>query len=253
MENQNSTYYGRNVKDHDPDKYLEYILKKNWENDMKKMQEKTCGEHRTPVNSKKNKETNSKENRAFSKGVAVALAAVAATIGIISLTEKVVNRIEYVQDAKEATSIAEEAAIERLQSLGLATTSKDGDVVILDENDYTDLNLQTAEELYIYRSVLDDNDEFNKLLQETSYNNGLYNYIDLEQFLRINGFIDLETGAPSTSVWKNEVEKTLVSAYRSGEIYSIITGNNQNQTASDSNSSYYTDYYDNSHSEGRGR
>lgn len=220
--------------------------------------QQSCGTHHTRVTERKTNAVKPSERRVIVKIVAIALVGALTFKGIIDVQGEIHKRIEYYADGKEAVSIATDEAMQRLKDNGLAAVTKDGETVLLADNDYSVLKASTPEEIFAYYKALDDSEEFEKFIQDTSYENGYANYTSMEQFLRINGFIDPETNKPSIKVWENITKDHLITSYRNGEIESIFSDFSDDDLYTNNGTFDYainfnTGHIENGQSEGRRR
>lgn len=178
-----------------------------------RVEEKSCGNFSTPTDKVEKEKRPRNSIRQYAAG---ALATLLLLSGI-ELGEKIYRKIEYHHDLKTAKQEIAEAAQESLLDTGIAATTSEGEIVILqsDENEYYKLDLKTPEEAYPYFLVLSPS-EFNNLVQTIPYQNGSYYYTGSSQFFGINGYLD-QSGAPSSTVFANYMESELVEAYRIGD------------------------------------
>lgn len=154
-------------------------------------------------------------------------------VGIHTIKDK----IEYTKDLKTAQGILEENSVQRLLRMGLAAITKDGVFVILQNNieDYMELGLSDSTEILAMRDLINDDEEFEKFIQACNYydeeGNFCY-YTSVDQFLRVNGYTDTKTGAPSQKVWENYAENSAVENYRNGELLPITPDSIANNNVS---------------------
>lgn len=122
--------------------------------------------------------------------------------------KKVSDKVKIKKTTASIVSMAEDSLVEH--NLG---TKENGTFVIGNNTveDYSVLEADTPMEVWIYRFAIDNNEEFEKFIQSVSYDNGLYTYTDIAQFLRINGYYD-EKGTPSYVVFSNYMEAAIENA-----------------------------------------
>ena len=133
--------------------------------------------------------------------------------------------LEKIEDEKQAFNFVRETLqkqkLYELINLGLAEikSNKSSDnftnyFIEISENsigDYRQLNISNPLDIYIFQSILPQN-EFNKFIQATTYHDGLRdcNYVDFNQFLRINGYINPNTQKPDSGVYENYMEAKIL-------------------------------------------
>lgn len=141
---------------------------------------------------------------------------------ITSLSE---SDLEKLGSDKQAISFIRETLqkqkLYELINLGLAEikSNKSSDnftncFIEISENsvgDYKQLNISNPLDIYIFKSILPKK-EFNKFIQATTYHDGLRdcNYVDFNQFLRINGYINQNTQEPDSGVYENYMEAKIL-------------------------------------------
>lgn len=202
----------------------EDVTRPSQEESYQRVAKNSCGRYETPCSKKKRKKENpARKSRRVLAGVGAAILLTSSLYGLHTAGVKVSDWIRYQKDTKTAVAIAEENAVNSLLSTGLAAYTKDDEFVILqnDSTDYQELNLSTTEEIWAMRRVINDDEEFEKVIQSCVYydeNGNCCNYTDTEQFLGINGYFDTKTSQTSTEVWENYAESNLVDAYRNGTL-----------------------------------
>lgn len=196
---------------------LEADKRKEANNEAKNLQERLNNEDREKAKNKslkraaikkKQKETRRRFVIAFISG---ALVGSLATVGITGLYGK----IEKDQKVRSADNTLKKQAEVILLEQGLAERNEDGDVIVRDNDisDYKCLDLTHASllEQHIYSEVLGG--EFDDAIQTASYENGGYYYTGTNQWRNINGYIDKETGNPSSIEQKAAMIDPLLEAY----------------------------------------
>lgn len=213
----------------------------------------SVGRGKTPTNRKKKGTISGKKGKEIAKAASLVLVGFLALHGAIDIAENIYERVEYYSDGKEATSIATSEAMQKLKDYGLAVVTNKGETVLLADNDYSVLNASTPEEIFAYYKAIDDSEEFEKFIQDVSYQSD-YNYTNTKQFLIVNGFVDPETNEASLKVWENVVKDHLITSYRNGEIESIFYNGSDSYTSDGLTPDYIVDYnVGNEYSEGRKR
>lgn len=145
---------------------------------------------------------------------------------------KAIRTVRYASDLNKATKIVTEQANDNLENANLVDVDDKGNVTIKDGgnsiSDYGRLNLcdPSIAEIYAYDKALDGagdtiNTEFEKLIEATSYKDGMYNYTSLAQYYTVNGLVDKD-GKPSGAEFKKYAEEQLVKSYRDGTIDDIM-------------------------------
>lgn len=143
--------------------------------------------------------------------------------GIADISIKVADKVKYHKDSTVAESILKENMTQKFIKCGLAAITKDNEFVILQNNieDYIALGLSNTAEILSARNLINDDIEFEKFIQACYYydeENKFCYYTSVDQFLRINGYTDKNTGAPSQKVWENYAENDAVEDYRNGTL-----------------------------------
>ncbi|MGN1312080.1 MAG: hypothetical protein ACI4U4_03595 [Bacilli bacterium] len=180
-------------------------------------------------NNKKTNHKNKRKNPGKKIIITLVLAGILTAIGIEVPT--IIERVNYTNDLEKATAIVVEQATENLSNTGLVIIDEDGNVSINPEGnkieDYAKLENvdSTIGEFYAYDKALEKagdtiNTEFEKLVQASSYNGGVYNYTGFDQMCRINGLTN--NGNASGLEFKKYAEQELVNSYRNGTIDQIM-------------------------------
>lgn len=147
-------------------------------------------------------------------------------------TPNAIKSVRYASDLNKATKIVTEQANDNLENVNLVDVDDKGKVTLkAGENsisDYGRLNLcdPSMAEVYAYRNALVKAGdryatEFEKLIEATSYKDGMYNYTSLAQYYTVNGLVDKD-GKPSGAEFKKYAEEQLVKSYRDGTIDDIM-------------------------------
>lgn len=107
-------------------------------------------------------------------------------------------------------AIFSQKAFLNLVQNGLAEIDSKGNITIKNNSvsDYYKLNINHKYDIYGYSLILEPV-EFNKFIQTVSYNDGLYNYISMEQFLTYNGYINPKTNKLDMNVFRNLIEASI--------------------------------------------
>ncbi len=124
---------------------------------------------------------------------------------------------------EKGTKILVDACEENLLAWGLG--KKENGKFEIGENSISDYQVLEADspiEVYGYKIAIDDYEEFNKFIQSVTYENGLYNYIDYGQFLRVNGYYEQGSTETSNAVFENMMEASILTAYENGTINSYV-------------------------------
>ena len=166
---------------------------------------KSLSEHAILKNAKL---TRKKLSIAFIAGV---LVGVLGTIGTKDFFYKVEKNLKvFIADSE-----LKERAYAILLEFGLASSNEKGKITIENNkvSDYRCLDLTNASslELHIYSEILGS--EFNEAIQTASYDNGGYYYTGTNQWRRINGYIDKDTGVPSYAEQRAAMVDDLLKAY----------------------------------------
>ena len=180
-------------------------------------------------NNKKTNHKNKRKNPGKKIIITLVLAGILTAIGIELPT--IIERVNYTNDLEKATAIVVEQATENLSNAGLVIIDENGNVSIKPEGnkieDYAKLENvdSTIGEFYAYDKALEKagdtvNTEFEKLIQASSYNGGVYNYTGFDQMCRINGLTN--NGTASGLEFKKYAEEQLVNSYRNGTIDQIM-------------------------------
>lgn len=145
---------------------------------------------------------------------------------------KAIRTVRYASDLNKATKIVTEQANANLENANLVDVDDKGKVTIKDGgnsiSDYGRLNLcdPSMAEVYAYHNALVKAGdcyaiESEKLIEATSYKDGMYNYISISQYFTVNGLIDKD-GRPSGAEFNKYAEEQLVKSYRDGTIDDIM-------------------------------
>lgn len=180
-------------------------------------------------NNKKTNHKNKRKNPGKKIIITLVLAGILTAVGIEVPT--IIEKVNYANDLEKATAIVVEQATENLSNAGLVIIDENGNVSIKPEGnkieDYTKLENvdSTIGEFYAYDKALEKagdtvNTEFEKLIQASSYNGGVYNYTGFDQMCRINGLTN--NGTASGLEFKKYAEEQLVNSYRNGTIDQIM-------------------------------
>lgn len=148
-------------------------------------------------------------------------------------TPNAIKSVRYASDLSKATKIVTEQANDNLENANLVNVDDKGNVTIKmggnSISDYGRLNLcdPSIAEIYAYDKALESagdtvNTEFEKLIEATSYKEGMYNYTSLAQYYTVNGLVDRD-GKPNGAEFKKYAEEQLVKSYRDGTIDDIMT------------------------------
>lgn len=166
----------------------------------------------------------------FTNRVALTVCALTMVVAIgISSALVIGPKIEERDNMREATRILTGQASQTLVNYGLAGIDENG--IIVGNNSvsaYRQLNISSQLEVYVYSLVLPD-EELNKCIKATPIKAENRNilYTDIEQFLRINGYVDKQTGEPSWQVFVNYMEAEIKKIYKDViENYKIADANN---------------------------
>lgn len=180
-------------------------------------------------NNKKTNHKNKRKNPGKKIIITLVLSGILTAVGIEVPT--IIEKVNYANDLEKATAIVVEQATENLSNAGLVIIDENGNVSIKPEGnkieDYTKLENvdSTIGEFYAYDKALEKagdtvNTEFEKLIQASSYNGGVYNYTGFDQMCRINGLTN--NGTASGLEFKKYAEEQLVNSYRNGTIDQIM-------------------------------
>lgn len=152
--------------------------------------------------------------------IAVIAAGTTIVAGTISATAP---RREKKDKIEKGTKILVDTCEENLLAWGLGK-EVNGKFEIGENSisDYQVLEANTPIEVYGYKIAIDDYEEFSKFIQSVSYENDLYNYIDYEQFLRVNGYYKQGTTETSNAVFENMMEASILTAYENGTLNSYV-------------------------------
>lgn len=179
----------------------------------KKIAQKTIGTNKSvKVSNKKTLSQLFKSSPILEK-VAIILcsAAMVVALGTASYAiwgDDIAANIETRQQINKSTDILKTKAIYNLFVNGLATIDTKTQEFKIGNNsvsDYGKLNVTEDLDVYIYSLVLSD-EEFSKLIKSATYSNGCCSYLNFEQFLRINGYMNTNNNTPSSTVFGNMME-----------------------------------------------
>lgn len=158
--------------------------------------------------------------RKLKRIIAAIAAGTTIVVGTITATAP---RREKKDKIEKGTKILVDACEENLLAWGLG--KKENGKFEIGENSISDYQVLEADspiEVYGYKIAIDDYEEFNKFIQSVTYENGLYNYIDYGQFLRVNGYYEQGSTETSNAVFENMMEASILTAYENGTINSYV-------------------------------
>lgn len=186
--------------------------------------EKTIGNNKKCTKSVTEKK---KDHRWIKKFFATAFVTVVLLVGLVKITVAINDAIVYAADVKSATSITQEIMADRLVDTGSAHYEKGGDfsVKAMSIEDYSQLGVDTPEELFTLMQVIDDDTEVDNMVKAISYvdNEGnVYYYTDFSQYLRLNGYCD-EDGKADIEEFEDFCENSIVNSYRDGNLREEFT------------------------------
>lgn len=167
----------------------------------------------------------------FTNRVALTVCALTMVVAIgISSALVIGPKIEERDNMREATRILTGQASQTLVNYGLAGIDENEGIIVGNNSvsAYRQLNISSQLEVYVYSLVLPD-EELNKCIKATPIKAEDRNilYTDIEQFLRINGYVDKQTGEPSWQVFGNYMEAEIKKIYKDViENYKIADANN---------------------------
>lgn len=167
----------------------------------------------------------------FTNRVALTVCALTMVVAIgISSALVIGPKKEERDDMRKATRILTGQASQTLVNYGLAGIDENEGIIVGNNSvsAYRQLNISSQLEVYVYSLVLPD-EELNKCIKATPIKAENRNilYTDIEQFLRINGYVDKQTGEPSWQVFVNYMEAEIKKIYKDViENYKIADANN---------------------------
>ena len=122
-------------------------------------------------------------------GAAITLG-IAVTLGSMTITENISRNAAVTQEMNQAKNYLKETLASNLIQNNLASIDVNTKKLIVNNNtveDYKKLDVKKDLDVYIYREIL-PTQEFNKLINSMTYDNGTKNYSSFYEYLQINDY-----------------------------------------------------------------